>query len=144
MLITKISAVYPYQTARTAWENVGPRQTHFLAYQISGTYDHSVNGKTYSVAPDCLFFVNQKDSYTVKCREKGRPICVSFCADTQLPTSVWDTRANPVVYNLFLRLLQIKNLQNESNYYLAFFHSIRNLFHCLQNGTPSRAYRPSD
>ena len=119
MLITDICAIYQYQTARLTWENIGPRKMHFLAYQVSGQYDHTIKGSVYSARKDSLLFINQADSYTVKCYEQGYSLCVSFYAETDMPTTLWDINNTPIVKNLFLRLLEIKNLSNKRNYYLA-------------------------
>ena len=120
MLITEVSSIYLYQTTRMSWENIGPRKTHFLAYQVEGRYDHTINGKVYSVSAGSLFFINQKDSYSVKCKGKGYSLCVAFCAETNLPTTLWDMQATPSVYNDFLRLMSLKNLTDKGNCYQAF------------------------
>lgn len=120
MIITDIVSIHQYQTTRAAWENFAPRQHHYLAYQVTGRYDHTVDGKVYSASAGKLLFINKKDSYSVKRFEQGYSICAVFSADTDTPTGVWDMRANPVVYDLFLRLLQLKNLEDKRNYYLAF------------------------
>ena len=145
MIIKAISSIIQYQTSRLAWENNGPRPTHYLAYQVTGRYDHTVNGKVVSVPSDHLLFIRQEDSYTVKCYEKGYSICVAFSADTDFSTGVWDMRANPAVYNLFLKLLEVKNLEDESNYYLAFSRLYQILSMLSKKSTsPSPIHSPAD
>ena len=144
MLITEVSSIYLYQTARTAWENIGPRKTHFLAYQVEGRYEHTVNGKVYPVSAGGLFFINQKDSYSVKCLEKGYSLCVAFCAETKLPTTLWDMRDTPSAYNDFLRLMPLKNLTDKSNYYqaLSILYQLFSTAFCKRNA-PQQGNSPT-
>ena len=144
MLITDVCAIYQYQTARLAWENIGPRKMHFLAYQVVGRYDHSINGNIYSARKDNLLFINQADSYTVKCYEQGYCFCVSFYAETDMPTTVWDMGNNPIVKNLFLRLMGIKNLSNKHNYYLALSILYEIMSIITSPKTPNPTNSPSD
>ena len=139
MHITEILSIYPYQTTRMTWENLAPRQTHFLAYQVSGTYNHTIEGKVYPVSTNGLFFINQKDSYTVKCLEKGHSICIAFRAETDLPTTLWTQYDSALVYPLFLQLMEIRSLENESNYYLAcsLLYKILSIVYKNPNQTPT-------
>ncbi len=144
MLITEVCSIYLYQTARMSWENIGPRKTHFLAYQVEGRYDHTINGKVYSVSAGSLFFINQKDSYSVKYIEKGYSLCVAFCAETDTPTTLWDMHATPSVHNDFLRLMPLKNLTDRGNYYQAFsiLYKLLSTAFCKRNA-PKQHHSPA-
>ena len=144
MLITDVCAIYQYQTSRLAWENVGPRKMHFLAYQVIGRYDHKIKEGVYSARKDTLLFINQADSYAVKCYEHGYSFCVSFYAETDMQTAVWDMSNNPIVKNLFLRLMEIKNLSNKRNYYLALSLLYEILSIITLPKTPNSINTPSD
>lgn len=119
MLITDIFSIYSYTPTRQRWESVGPRHQHYLAYQVSGRYDHTFESSLLRVKSGSVVFINRKDSYSVRALEDGYSLCVAFSADTELESTVWNLENSAGVYNLFLKLMQIKNLERKSNLYRA-------------------------
>ena len=119
MKVHRINAIYTYKTDKMAFENKKKRASHILSYQVSGRYDHFVNGEMLPVSAGCIFFVNRDDLYSVKCREKGESICITVEADTDIPTRLWDFSDKPEAEKLFFKLLNIKELNKKSSSYLA-------------------------
>ena len=118
-IIRNIHAIYEYITDRAKWNNVGPRTNHTLAYQVSGAYDHTVNGNVLPVNENTILFIHKDDSYAVTRREIGRSYCISFYAETDLRTMVMDAKDDPRLLKLFKKIMQNANLMPDANKYLA-------------------------
>ena len=115
-VINSVSSIYIYKTNKKTWKHPDNIGVYCLAYQVTGNYTHKFSDKTLTVKEDTLFLISQYTPYSVQCVEKGEAICVTFRADTDLPSSVYDCKANPEIKNLFSKLLNYKNLQLEGNH----------------------------
>ncbi|MBR5308152.1 MAG: helix-turn-helix transcriptional regulator [Clostridia bacterium] len=114
--ITSILSVYRYKTDRKAFRAAQPkRKFHILSYQEYGHYDHYVNGEEIPVKKDMIFFINGNDDYSVKCREYGESLCITFAGETAFPTMTADCTDNPEIKNLFRKLLNLGSLNSEYN-----------------------------
>lgn len=116
-VIHDIFSVYEYSTERLSWKNIGGRKYHIISYQVSGCYEHTVNGRVLSVGPGALFFINKDDSYSVRCVEQGYSLCVCFLADTDLETTVYDAENDARVENIFKRIMLASAIEQDSNKY---------------------------
>ena len=119
MRINDVKRIYTYRTERTAWDNPLTRSVYILSYQVSGSYLHTFEDKKLTVSSGCIFLINKNDTYRVKCFEKGHSICVTFDTECEIETDVWDMSTDREVYNLFMKLLKLKNLEDRSNLYMA-------------------------
>ena len=117
-IIEDIASVYEYESERLGWKTDGDRKFHILSYQLTGSYDHTVDGRVISVSSDSLFFINKKDPYTVKCRERGRSLCVSFSGETDLPTEAYSVKENPSVKMIFEQIMRKGALSSHGDKYL--------------------------
>ena len=114
--INSILSIYRYKTDRKAFKAAKPvRGFHILSYQEYGHYDHYVKGKEIPVKKDMIFFINGNDNYSVKCREYGESICITFVGDTVFPTVTIDCTDNPEIKNLFRKLIALGNLASDYN-----------------------------
>lgn len=116
-VIYDIFSVYEYSTERLSWKNVGGRKYHIISYQVSGCYEHTVNGRVLSVGPSTLFFINKDDSYSVRCIEGGYSLCVCFLADTDLETMIYSAEKDVRVDNIFKKIMLASAIEKESNKY---------------------------
>lgn len=117
-VIYDVFSVYEYSTERLNWKNLGGRKYHIISYQLSGCYEHTVNGRVLSVSADTLFFINKDDSYSVRCIEQGSSLCVCFSADTDIETTAYLAEGDARVGNIFKRIMLASGLECESNKYL--------------------------
>ena len=116
-VIYDVTSVYEYSNDRMKWKNAGGRKNHIIAYQLTGSFDHKVRGELLSVHSDTLFFIHKDDSYSVKCLESGKSLCVCFSADTNLVTKVYDARDDARVGNIFKKIMLESALDCESKKY---------------------------
>ena len=116
--ISEISCVYTYCSSKKYWSNGAPRKRHILSYQLSGSYDHYFSFGKLPVTEDSLFFISKYDTYKAEEIEKGTSICVSFCSDRDFSTLLLDCSDKPRIRGLFQKLLQYKNIEIPSNYYM--------------------------
>lgn len=114
--ITSVSSIYTYHTDRKSWKNSGFKEHYCISYQLSGQYDHEFSFDVLPVKKDTLFLINKNNPYSVRCKEPGKSICVTFSGESKLSTMILDCADYPKIKNSFLKLLQYKNLQSESNY----------------------------
>ena len=113
--IKNVSCVYKYRTPRARWECASPRSFHTMSFQVTGDYEHTVDGRILRVKRGCLFFINGKDAYTVKRFEEGESICAIFYGKTDLSTTLMDCNDDPRVERIFVRLMKKSNMSKESN-----------------------------
>ncbi|MBE7041889.1 MAG: helix-turn-helix domain-containing protein [Ruminococcaceae bacterium] len=114
--INSIQSIYRYKTDRKAFKAANPtRSFHILSYQEYGHYDHYVNGKEIPVKKDMIFFINGNDNYSVKCREYGESLCITFVGETVFPTMTIDCADNPEIKNLFRKLTKLGNIDLDYN-----------------------------
>ncbi|MBQ8371599.1 MAG: helix-turn-helix transcriptional regulator [Clostridia bacterium] len=118
-VIRDVFSVYEYSTDRLSWRSVGEREHHILSLQLSGCYEHTVMGEVMSVRAGTVFFINKSDGYSVRCIERGRSLCVSFSADTDIPTSVYPREGDVRIEKLFKGIMSHASLERESNKYYA-------------------------
>ena len=116
-LINDIISVYEYESERMSWKTEGDRRYHILSYQFTGSYDHTVNGNVISVCGGSLFFINKKDPYTVKCRERGRSLCVSFSGESDLDTEACIVHVSPGAKTLFNQIMNRHSLSSKADKY---------------------------
>lgn len=117
--IHELSSIYTYETDKKTFSSGPPRGCHTLAYQVSGSYEHFFLSQTLSVKSDTLFFINKNDTYNVRRVEHGYSICITFTADIDFSSCILDCSNDPQVYNLFQKLLRVRNLDVKSNRCLA-------------------------
>lgn len=134
--VDSVSSIYIYHTHQKAWKNTGANGVYCLAYQVSGWYDHTFARKELTVKSDTLFFIERHTPYTVKCLQEGEAICVTFYAELELSSSVYDCSSHPEIKNLFQRLLNYKNLAVKSNQYEAMAIIYRLLAFISQSSSP--------
>ena len=115
-VIEDICSVYEYESERMSWKSDG-RIHHILSYQLTGLYDHTVNGKVIPVRKDSLFFINKDDPYTVKCHERGRSLCVCFSAMTDMRTMAYSVENDPTVKKLFTEIMKHSSLSTNADRY---------------------------
>ena len=115
--IEHISGIYDYRTERKSWRSIPDRKVHTVAYQIEGHYTHDFRFGRIEVVPDTLFIIDRKDDYSVRCREPGHAVCLTFEGELPDGTIAVDCRNYPVVRGLFRKLLMLKNMKNDRECY---------------------------
>lgn len=139
--IQALSSIYTYETERKTFSSGDARTCHNLAYQVTGSYDHFFDFGTLSVGENSLFFINKQDTYTVKRLRQGYSVCVTFYGDIDFQSTVFDCSNDPQVYNLFQKLIRLRNLDIDSNRCLA-TAIVYELFSIIYK-KKNRAYIPS-
>lgn len=114
--VETVSSIYMYKTNRMAWQNPGKTNLYCLSYQVTGNYEHKFSTGLLSVKEDTLFLISKDMPYSVKCLEQGEAICVTFTAETELLSSVYDCKAHPEIKNLFQKLLNYRNLYLDNHH----------------------------
>ena len=67
--LNEIDFVIKYRTILNSW-NVQNRKTHIIGISYSGDELHDFGDKKFSIKENCIFFLNQKDDYSVTVNEK--------------------------------------------------------------------------
>ena len=118
-VIRRVRRAYRYKTERRAWKSREGRKYCILALSLSGRYDHTVDGKVLPFEKGDLFFLRPDTQYTVRCVEQGESLCVTFLAETDLPSGVWNCGQDAAVTGAFRKLMGLGNLMREENECLA-------------------------
>ena len=118
-VILDIEHIYRYKTERKSWQFTPPEGKYYLAYQLSGDYEHTFSSEVLTVKADTLFFIREQDAYRVSRNEYGESLCVTFAANTTMKTAIVDCKEHPEIKKLFYRLLTYKNINVEENQYYA-------------------------
>ncbi len=86
-------------TAKEMNFEVRNRHNHIIGIHLSGSAVHHFKNQTFTIRESCIYFLNQKDDYTVKVLEKGVAFSVhfttyepvdtdSFCIKTPKPSEI--------------------------------------------------------
>jgi AraC-like DNA-binding protein len=138
MTVTKLASIYLYKSDRKAWVS-RERQHHILSYQLTGSYDHDFSDRTLSVRAGSLFFIRADEAYRVTRREAGEALCVTFSAEVDLPSVVFDCSHEPHVGNLFAKLYALRgNAESAQGHCLAMAVLYELLAILLEKSTPDR------
>ena len=117
--ICNLLSVYTFQKNVASWCNNAPRQINIVSYQVEGQYDHFFSAGVLQVKKDHIFTISPNDTYAVQQVMPGHSICVVFTSDNPIQTELIDCANDPRAAILFKKLLQYKNLNEESTYYMA-------------------------
>ncbi len=137
LVVTDVYSVYEYMTKRMRRDNSSDKPGHIISYQLSGRYDHTVNGERIEVSADTLFFINRKDSYSVECIEQGSSLCVCFAADTDIPTLAVDVSNDPRARTLFNKIMKNRDICVDGDKYKA-VSAIYELFSIISDRQTAR------
>lgn len=118
-VIRKLTSVYVYRSDKASWSSTAPRDIHIMSYQVTGSYDHMFDFGVLHVKSNHIFNISSQDSYSVRRVEAGYAICFAFTSDQPIQTETIDCSDNPRFLMLFRKLLNYRNLNIESNYYMA-------------------------
>ncbi|MBE6929849.1 MAG: helix-turn-helix transcriptional regulator [Ruminococcaceae bacterium] len=114
-VVTAVTSIYKFSTERKTFHSTDPRKCFILSYQLSGWYDHDFSFGTLAVHTDTLFLIHPDDPYVVHCREHGESLCVTYYAQSELPTLTIDCSQSPWVLNLFRKLMSLRLLRLEQS-----------------------------
>lgn len=115
-----IHSIHIYRADRTEWVSRAPRKACYLAYQRTGCYIHTVDGRTLTAAPHTVLFLNRLDTYRATETAPGESLCAVIDMDNPPPSFLFDATQDKTVYTLFLQLLAAADLSLLSNRYTAY------------------------
>jgi AraC-like DNA-binding protein len=96
--IKEIKSVIVYSTTLKRWETKN-RKDHIIGIKLKGIALHSFENQSFVMQTGCVYFLNQKDDYSVEVYEPGEAFSIhfttyedidtdSFCFDIQSTRSV--------------------------------------------------------
>ncbi|GEM_PF-3278638 len=117
--IKKIYSLHIYAAEKQRWSANSPRQGCYFSYQISGKYKHIFKNKELTASAGTVLFINNKDSYSVIEKEKGKAICAVIEIENAPESFSFDTGNDKSFTKLFNSLLLYSDVLVKSNYYIA-------------------------
>lgn len=85
MRIKSIESVVTYIPDITRWETVD-RQNHIIGVHIGGESIHDLGYQKFTMSDNCIYFLNQRDDYSVELIEKGKAFSVHFTTYEEIET----------------------------------------------------------
>lgn len=93
--IKEIRSVIYYKPDITEWRAKN-RKYHIIGVNISGTTLHDLGYKRMDIAPDYIYFFNQRDDYSAKVIESGYCYSVHFTTEEPIETESFCKKVNSV------------------------------------------------
>lgn len=75
--IKNIDCVLDFTPSVRKWENRN-RESHIIGVQLSGNAIHNLGYKEITLKENCIFFLNQRDNYSVNMGEMGKSYSIHF------------------------------------------------------------------
>ena len=103
--IKQIKTVVHYKPDISSWE-ASERRDHIIGITISGTTYHDLGYKSLNLAPNCIYFLNQKDNFTAKVEEAGYCYSVHFTTYEPIDTESFCKKVNNIaeLHNLIEKI----------------------------------------
>ncbi len=115
--ITQIRSIHTYTPDLTAWDSL-PRTCHLLAYQLNGSFIHTMKKKELITHGDHLLFLHIQDSYHAQVLSGGESIVAAFQAENMPESFALDCGSTPQIGQAFRRLYTYRHLHIPGNDYL--------------------------
>ncbi len=115
MKVDRVVSVYSYRSDRSTWSNIAPREHQLLAFQVTGSYEHTFGDRVLTFSEGTVAFINSEDSYSVRNLETGTSLCITFDAVDAPPTFTVDCGDNPHILGLFRKLYSLRASLCESD-----------------------------
>lgn len=93
--LNEIDFVIKYCTILNSW-NVQNRKTHIIGISYSGDELHDFGDKKFSIKENCIFFLNQKDDYSVTVNEKCLSHSIHFTTLEPIEEESFCIRVNSI------------------------------------------------
>ena len=112
--VKDVHAVVHYKPTTTHW-TAKDRHTHIIGIKLSGTAPHDFGYTKFTLRPDCVFFFNQKDNYTVTdCSQDSESLSVHFTTYDEIDTESFCIQLSSTKeFETILR--KIKSAQNSGS-----------------------------
>ena len=85
MKLDKICDVIRYSADRKHWVTEN-RTNHIMGIQISGSALHNFSYKSFTIAENCIYFLNRRDDYEVNMITVGMAFSVHFTTPAEIDT----------------------------------------------------------
>lgn len=93
--IKNIKTIVYYKPDIVSWEATS-RRDHIVGINISGTTYHDLGYKNMILAPNCIYFFNQKDNFTAHVEEAGYCYSVHFTTYEPIETESFCKKVNNI------------------------------------------------
>ena len=88
-----VHGVVIYNTSMKRW-TAQNRKDHIVGIQLAGSALHTFKDKKFVISRNCIYFLNQKDSYAVEILEKGIAFSVHFTTTEPIDTKSFALNVN--------------------------------------------------
>ncbi len=111
--VKDVHSVITYDTNSTHWV-AKRRRDHIVGIQLEGSALHTFADKKFVISRNCIFFLNQKDDYSVEAYEPCRSLSIHFTTYDEIDT---ESFCNPMsVSDEFVSILEkAKNSQDTAD-----------------------------
>lgn len=96
-----------------------PRRVTYIQYHLDGEYTYTFPSGKYTVKKDCVVTICPDDPFSAAQISPRKIITILYTADRPIQSEVIDCASDPRFSLLFRKLLQYKDLQHQSSYYMA-------------------------
>lgn len=111
--IKTVNCVFDFTPSSYKW-NVKNRETHIIGVQTNGSAIHDFGYKKFTITGDCIFFLNQKDDYSVNVIEAGRSYSIHFTTYEPVATDSFCIKikdSTPII-NLIKKIDYLKSVSS--------------------------------
>lgn len=106
LTVDHITTVLCFNATETDWISARNRSSHYIGYQLTGSFHHKFEKSDLLFSEDTAYFVNKNDHYAVHSLRPGNSIVIHFSctADVDTESFVFDCKDKPHIKQLFIKI----------------------------------------
>lgn len=114
--IKDVNCVLDFTPSVCKWE-CRNRKTHIIGVQINGNAVHDLEYKEITLKESCIFFLNQKDDYSVKIREAGKSYSIHFTTYEPVFTDSFSVQLKDItpIINIMKKIDYLKSVSPDED-----------------------------
>lgn len=140
--IRNIELAIRYQTDTKSW-TARNNTHHVIGISLSGKEHHNLGYQSFIVDDNCVFFLNQRDDYSVYAEEKGACYVIHFTTYEPIETDSFAIKIQneEQIINLFMKMIKYKSISGETEHEaVSDFYRICSIFDHIR----LKKYSPKD
>ena len=117
--IKTVNSVINFTPSVRKWE-CRNRETHIIGVQINGIAIHNLEYKEITFKENCIFFLNQKDNYSVNVIETGKSYSIHFTTYEPVLTDSFSVRIKDItsIINMIEKIDRLKSVSSDEDLFL--------------------------
>ena len=114
--IKNVDCVLDFTPSISKWESKN-RITHIIGGQISGNAMHDLEYKEIALKENCIFFLNQKDNFSVNMREIGKSYSIHFTTYEDISTDSFSVQIKDItpIINTIAKIDHLKSISSDND-----------------------------